>query len=297
MYLCYIDESGVPKVPGNSSHFVLAGLTVPIWHWRDADSQIAGILQRYGLANEELHTAWLRRRYPEQEKIAGFEQLDHAARRSAVQRARSAHLLALQRSQQSKTYRHAKANFRKTDAYIHLTYAERLAVTEDVANCIGSWGFARLFAECIDKLHFDPVRTGRTIEQQAFEQVVSRFERYLQNTSRGTAQRSYGLLVHDNNETVARKHTDLMREFHRQGTLWTDVDHIIETPLFVNSTLTSMVQAADLCAFALRRFVEFNDPGLFEKIFPRADRFGRYTVGVRHFSAATCVCQICTTHS
>jgi hypothetical protein len=298
MYLCYIDESGVPEVPGNSSHFILAGLAVPIWHWKDADTQLTRVMRKYGLADEELHTAWLRRRYPEQEKIANFEKMDRGARAFAVQQARAAHLLKLQSSQKSGTYLAAKKNFAKTRAYTHLTYDERLDLTREAADCIGGWGFARLFAECIDKLHFNPAKTGgRSIEQQAFEQVVSRFERYLQNTSRGLPQRSYGLLVHDNNETVSRKHTQLMREFHRQGTLWTGVSHIIETPFFVNSSLTSMVQAADLCAYALRRFVEFNDSDLFDRIFHRADRVGVYTVGIRHFSATACVCKICATHN
>jgi hypothetical protein len=33
MYLCYIDESGTPESSGNTSHFVLAGISIPIWHW------------------------------------------------------------------------------------------------------------------------------------------------------------------------------------------------------------------------------------------------------------------------
>lgn len=298
MYLCYIDESGVPEIPGNSASFVLAGLAVPIWHWRDADGRIAQIMRKYGLGEQELHTAWLRRRYPEQEKIPGFANFDYASRRSAVNRQRAIHLLKLQRSPNIKPYRTAKTNFQKTAAYVHLTFDERVNLTKEVADCIGNWGFARLFAECIDKTHFDPNRSnGRTVEQQAFEQVVSRFERYLQNMSSGLPQRAYGLLVHDNNQTVAKKHTQMMRDFHRQGTIWTGVSHIVETPFFVNSELTSMVQAADLCAYSLRRFVEYNDTDLFNRIFPRADRSGSYTVGVRHFSEQSCVCTICITHN
>lgn len=47
-----------------------------------------------------------------------------------------------------------------------------------------------------------------------------------------------------------------MRSFQARGTLWTDVDHIVETPFFVDSELTRMVQIADLCAYALRRYVD-----------------------------------------
>ena len=87
-----------------------------------------------------------------------------------------------------------------------------------------------------------------------------------------------------------------MRNFHKQGTLWTSIDHIIETPMFVDSGLTSMVQVADLCAYALRRYVENQETDLFYRIFQRADRVGSFTVGVRHFTVQECKCQICDTH-
>ncbi|MGO9238948.1 MAG: DUF3800 domain-containing protein [Methylocella sp.] len=297
MYLCYVDESGTPDVPGNTSHFVLAGITIPIWHWKDADRDVSAIMTRYDLAQHELHTAWLLRPYLEQDNIPGFENLGRAARRTAVERARNTHLLKLQqRKGGHKAYRQARKNYEKSEAYIHLTKHERLTLAEDVADTVGSWGFARLFAECIDKLHFDPNRSSRTVEEQAFEQVISRFERYLNNINSGQSQKTYGLTVHDNNETVSRKHTSLMRHFHQRGTLWTSVNDIIETPMFVDSSLTSMVQVADLCAYSLRRFVENGEENLFRRIFSRADRFGGNTVGVRHFSARNCVCQICQSH-
>ena len=84
MYLCYIDESGTPEIPGNTSHFVLAGLSIPISYWRNADREVSQVLGAYGLENEELHTAWLLRKYLDQTKIPNFEQLDWASRRSAV---------------------------------------------------------------------------------------------------------------------------------------------------------------------------------------------------------------------
>lgn len=72
-----------------------------------------------------------------------------------------------------------------------------------------------------------------SVDEQAFEQVVSRFEQYLQNISMGK-KTNHGLLIHDNNQTVALKHTMLMKDFHNKGTLWTSIKNIIETPLFVD---------------------------------------------------------------
>ena len=220
--------------------------------------------------------------------------MDRAARRSAVQRARTKELLRLQK-QGAPGYKQVKKTFAQTAAYIHLTLAERRGLVSALGDLIASWQSARLFAECIDKTHFDPTKTKRSIGEQAFEQLVSRFEQFLVNTG-GTGKTSYGLLVHDNNETVAKKHTDLMRQFHLNGTLWTQIKRIIDTPLFVNSSLTSMVQIADLCAYALRRYFENGETDLLSKVLVRADRVGKTLVGVRHFAGPKCACAVCQAH-
>jgi hypothetical protein len=126
--------------------------------------------------------------------------------------------------------------------------------------------------------------------------VVSRFEHFLSNIDSGQDHRTHGLIVHDNNETIARKHTKLMMRFHAQGTLWTNIEHIIETPLFVDSSLTRMVQVADLCSYAIRRYLENGETNLFERVFRRADRVGSRVVGTRHFTDQSCTCDICQAH-
>ena len=296
MYLCYIDESGTSDIAGNTSHFVLAGVSIPIWHWRDADGEVMAIKRRYGLEDAEIHTAWLLRKYLEQFRIDGFDTLTRTQRSSEVRRARATHLLQLQKSNKHRAYRQTKKNYAHTDAYVHLTLQERTDFVAEIARCVSGWGFARLFAECIDKPYFDPARTRASVDEQAFEQLVSRLETYLQKTDDTQGQRNYGLIVHDNNETVERKHTLLMRDFHRKGTLWIDIERIIETPLFVDSQLTSMVQIADLCAYSLRRFLENGETQLFDHIYTRADRYLGRVVGVRHFTDETCQCAICRGH-
>lgn len=295
-YLCYIDESGVSSIPGNSSHFVLAGLSIPILLWKQADKTITVVLKKYDLEYEELHTAWMMRPYLEQSKIADFDKLNWKDRRSAVEKERTKELLRLQAAQKSQPYQQAKKNYRKTKPYIHLTFNERKALVKDVATVVAGWNYAKLFAECIDKIHFDPTKARVGVDEQAFEQVVSRFEQYLLNTSPKHGTKHRGLIVHDNNETIARKHTALMREFQEAGTFWTKIEHIVETPMFVDSSLTRMVQVADLCAYALRRYLENKEEELFKLIYQRADRVGKRVLGVRHFSEAKCACLICESH-
>ena len=294
MYLCYIDESGTSDLPGTSSHFVLAGFAIPIDQWKNCDRDISLALSKYGLETSELHTAWMIRSYLEQSKIPNFAALDWASRKSAVIRYRVGEILRLRKLSSPGPQRQAKKNYAKTEAYIHLTRAERLSALQDVSDTIGRWGNARLFAESIDKTHHDPNIAKRTVGEQAFEQVVSRFQHYLNHVS--GVEKKLGLLIHDNNQSVARKHTDAMRQFHQGGTLWTKVDNIIETPLFVDSSLTRMVQIADLCSYAIRRYCENGETDLFRRIFPRADRAGPKVVGVRHYAGRTCKCEICSVH-
>jgi len=294
MYLCYIDESGTPD-SGNTSHFVLAGLAIPIRQWKNCDNQIYSIKKKHGLEDSEIHVAWMLRRYREQESIPDFDALDYAQRRARVRALRAAELYRLQRAGNPKLYGQTKKNHKHTDAYIHLNHNERKVFIKEVAQRVGGWGYARLFAECIDKVYYNSIRTG-PIDEQAFEQVVSRFEHYLQNIDKRSESDVSGLIIHDNNQTIAKKHTQIMQRFHQRGTLWTKIKHIIETPLFVDSQLTSMVQISDLCGYALRRYLENQEEELLDQLFPRADRRFDVVVGIRHYADRSCGCKICAAH-
>jgi hypothetical protein len=293
MYLCYLDESGTPDLPGTSSHFILAGISIPSNCWKFCDSQINEAKKKYGLDNAEIHTAWMLRSYREQRLVQDFETKDYHQRRADISSYRKAELLRLQRSNVS-LYRQCKKNFRLTENYIHLTRQERKQLLIEVSEIIRSWDFSRLFAECIDKVYFDPVMAKNTIEEQSFEQIVSRFEQYLQITSHSCPVPNMGMLIHDNNPTMSNNLTALMIKFHTKGTLWTKVTNIIETPLFVDSKLTGMVQIADLCCYALRRYLENAETELFSNIFSRADKKDGRVVGVRHYTKPGCRCYICT---
>jgi hypothetical protein len=298
MYLCYIDESGTSEIPGNTSHFVLAGLTIPIWKWNYCERRISSIKKKFQLEMAEIHTGWILRNYTEQNKITNFEKLSPQDRRYHVETLRKQELLRLQKSKNPKAYKQTKKNYKQTEGYIHLTFQERKEFIKAIASEIGTWSFSRLFAECIDKVFFNPRKSTLTSDEQAFEQLVTRFEKYLKscnNTPEG--KKYYGLLVHDNNDTIAQKHTQLMKKFLRYGTFWTSIDNIIETPMFVNSELTSMIQLADVCSYTLRRYLENGEEVLFDEIFKRADRKGKTVVGVRHFSNPACRCKICAAHN
>src|SRR5262245_24694561 len=136
MQLCYIDESGTSDIPGNSSHFVLAGIAIPIWQWNNCDRQIHIIKKRYGIENAELHTAWILRPYLEQRRIPNFDSLDYRQRVYEVRRIRNAELLRLQRAN-VRQYWQTRKNYNKTNSYIHLTHDQRRALILEVAAQVG----------------------------------------------------------------------------------------------------------------------------------------------------------------
>lgn len=284
MYFCYLDESGVVEHTANSDHFILLGFAIPAGTWRDKDRQVDIVKDKYGLRDVEVHTAWMIRDYQEQKIVPDFQALDWSARRQALLGVRA---LNLGRSGR-KSSKELLKNYKKTAAYVHLTQQERLACVTELAGLIGSWSDVRLFCDAHAKHHLN----GLDHYKIAFEQVVTRFNTYLD-----IATDKLGLLVQDNNQTVAKRLTEVMRLYHQQGTLWSKINKIVETPLFVDSELTSMVQMADLCAYATRRFFEKGERPLFDLIRTRFDRNRDKLVDLRHFTGRTqCQCDVCIDH-
>jgi hypothetical protein len=290
MQICYLDESGNYVRKGTTPCFVLLGLAIPATAWRGHDAEVAKVLHQHDMVGE-IHTAWIARRYPEQERIAGFEQMDATARRNAVLRERKIDL-GKAGLKGRKAVELLSKNYRKTVHYIHLTHKERHVVLRTLADLIGTWGDAVLFADAQQKAAHPAAMSDERILEFAFEQVVSRFHHYLERRDV-----TPGILVQDRNDTAADRLTRLARRYHERGTPWASYTRIVETPLFVDSCLTSMVQLADLCAYATRRFFENNETDLFNRIYPRFHRQGAKLVGLRHFTGkGACGCIVCKDH-
>ena len=289
MHILYMDESGVEELRAGTPHFVLLGLALPAEKWRVFDTALGNIKANYGLREAEIHTAWMHRRYSEQESISGFEALSRDHRLVAAEEAirRRAGVIGVQGSKKKITaYRRES---RAIQPYLHLTRAERLDCLETLARTLAAWPDVRIFAEAISKPDFQLGQ--RTPYEMAFEQVLTRFQAFL------TYKHDMGIVVHDNNSTAAPRLKKLTREFHAFGTLYRQITSIVETPLFVDSSLTSMIQMADLCAFALRRLIENDEETLWNHVEKRVDRIETTRVGVRHFTGGrACDCRICIAH-
>ena len=289
MHILYVDESGIEDLSSGTSHFVLLGVAIPSEQWKSLDSALGDLKATYDLRDAEIHTAWMHRRYSEQESIADFDALSRPERRSATELAvkrRAGGVGILGSANKVKAYRRES---RAIAPYLHLTRAERIACLEELAREIASRRDVRIFADAISKPDF---KTGHsTPYEMAFEQVLTRFQAYLEVSG------STGIVVHDNNATAAPRLTKLARKYHASGTFYRKITNIVETPLFVDSSLTSMIQIADLCAFSLRRLLENGEDGLWNIVETCADRQGNTCVGVRHYTGRrSCNCRICRAH-
>jgi hypothetical protein len=293
LHIIYVDESGVPEQVQDSSHFVVAGLAIPARAWKEHDRQVRGIMGQARMPHVELHAAWLARRYPEQQRIANFESLDDSGRRIAVRAERKLDL-AKASLRGPAAVKGLARNYKKTDAYLHLTHAERVAALRQIADMLGSWTDARLFADAQRKPDLSSSQRARSRET-ALEQVTTRFNTFLSKTQGGDG---LGIVVHDQHQAESVHLTTLFREWHEKGTKFSHIPRIAETPLFVDSSLTLMVQLADLAAFAIRRFFDRGEVDLLDRIYGRfdRDRWGK-VVGLRHYTAkASCTCRACKDH-
>lgn len=292
MKLFYLDESGNPELSGSSGSYVLVAVGIPIEKWTYCDKCINQLKASYNLSQAEIHTAWMLRTYWEQEEIEGFESMSPDERRVAVIAERERRIQKHKSSKSDKALKNMKKTYKNTEAYIHLTYKERERFIFDLVSKIKSWTFIRIFAEIIDKNEYHPPQPDLTPATQAFERIVTRIEKYLSHISND--QKEYGLLIHDECESVQASHVCNMRQYQRRGTFKSDIKHIIETPLFVSSRYTNMVQIADCCAYALRRYYDSEDTSLYTVIKTRADKIGADVVGFNHYTFnGNCTCDLC----
>lgn len=299
MYLLYLDASGTPDPNDNTTHFALVGICVHEGTWFALEKRMASLRRRYQFQDLpfEFHAKDICIEYPEQKKIPDFAQMDWPNRRSAVLTARAAKI----GTYTGKKLENKRAYFRLTDPYIHLTRQERSKLYEDALDIVGGHQGIKLFGEIIDKRHFGSVSPGGNMIQQAFSQVVSRFDAFLQRANRNRDDGvDNGLLLFDNEPTYETMITRIFHGFRTHGHDWGQLRHVIEAPLFVDSKAVTSVQAVDLCSYALRRYVEkaprensFEEAN-FMRVFHCFDRHGSSLHGLRHYCARnSCTCRIC----
>lgn len=150
--------------------------------------------------------------------------------------------------------------------YFPLEDRER-AVT-DALSTIKSDPYNRVFACVIRKAAVSP----RDPVEVAFEQIASRFDRYLIRLHKsGNTQR--GLIIFDKStyETTIQA---LATDFKTIGYTWGIIRNFAEVPLFLDSKASRLIQLADLVAYAVFRKYTRNDNEYFSVIEPCFDQEG-----------------------
>jgi len=104
----------------------------------------------------------------------------------------------------------------------------------------------------------------------AFEELVSRFDIYLNRIYREQNYSHKGLIICDKSvyETSLQK---LSIEFRKEGTRWRDIRNIREVPIFVDSKASRLVQLADHIAYSVFRRYNAGDLTYFNCIENRFD--------------------------
>ena len=150
-------------------------------------------------------------------------------------------------------------------------------------------GPARAFACVVHKAsypHLDPMEI-------AFEDLCSRFDQYLQRLRKSGDPQS-GLVILDKSayETTLQR---MSIEFRTLGTSWGVIKHLADTPLFVDSRASRVIQLADHVAYAVFRRYQAGDTQYLDRIASKFDTEDGVVHGLAHKESGNpdCMCLAC----
>jgi hypothetical protein len=307
MYLLYVDASGAADLSDVSTrHYVLLGLCVHEGTWFALDKRLNGLKKNYCQPGEEfeLHAAQFACTIKEQDEIPGFAGMSWTDRQLQVTALRQAKIAA-EPTAAAKKARHER--YRRTNPFIHLTRHERSRLLEDALDLVAAHRGIILFGEAVSKAH--PAVVGGQCDpvHQAFEQVVARFDAFLKRTDDWKLQRSprrsmdNGLLVLDQDYSTEASIVNQFRDYRKKGHPWGRMRHVMDVPFFASSDHVCGLQLVDICAYAVRRYLDKNavagshEEKNFQRVFHRFDRdnLGKLH-GLRHYvPTGVCTCLIC----
>ena len=115
----------------------------------------------------------------------------------------------------------------------------------------------------------------------AFEDLCSRFDKLLGQLNRSNDTMERGLIILDKSthETTLQ---EMSVRFRTQGTRWGHIRNLAETPLFVDSRASRLVQLADHVAYSVFRYYEAEDMRFFNQIGDKFHSDGGIVHGLSH---------------
>jgi hypothetical protein len=188
---------------------------------------------------------------------------------------------------------HASEIFsRKTPPWNTLSKEEAQGVIKAVLKIIASSSNSTYAFACA--VHKNSFSSADALNL-AFEDLCQRFDIYLSRLN-AEGERQKGLLILDDSsyETTLQ---ELAKNFRTIGTQWGSVKHICDTPFFVNSKASRIVQLADHIAYAVFRRYNASDTLYFDIIAHKFYQSEGVTHGLAHKHKLTipCMCMACLT--
>ncbi|MDX1969430.1 MAG: DUF3800 domain-containing protein [Planctomycetaceae bacterium] len=188
---------------------------------------------------------------------------------------------------------HASEIFsRRADPWRNMSSDEARGVIKAVLTIVQrSYDSARVFACAVHK----PSYPNTDIMELAFEDLCSRFDHLLKRVS-SSGERHRGLVILDESahETTLQR---LARDFRTLGTRWGVIRNFADTPLFVDSRASRVVQVADHIAYAVFRRFNAGDAQYFDIIAAKFDQSDGVVHGLAHKQKVipNCMCPGCLT--
>ena len=186
---------------------------------------------------------------------------------------------------------HASETFaRRSEPWKRLTPDEARGTIKSVLDVLAdAYESARAFACVVHK----PSYPDRDPMEIAFEDLCSRFDRYLQRLrTSGNTQRGLVILDKSAHETTLQK---MSIEFRTLGTRWGVIRNLADTPLFVDSRASRVIQLADHVAYAVFRRFQARDAQYFDRIAHKFDAEDGIVHGLSHKEPSNqhCMCPAC----
>ena len=186
---------------------------------------------------------------------------------------------------------HASEIFaRRQDPWKKMSTDEARGVIKAVLTVLAkSYDTAKILACAVHKASY-PTKDSM---KMAFEDLCSRFDQYLSRESaKGDRQRGLLILDRTTHETSLQK---MARDFRTLGTQWGVIRNLAETPLFVDSRASRVVQLADHVAYAVYRRYNVGDSQYFDIIAHKFDNVDGVIHGLAHkqLSNPNCMCLGC----
>lgn len=165
---------------------------------------------------------------------------------------------------------------------------DRIQAIKDCLSIIAnSRGKIRIFAAVLERGADggeDPIRS-------CFEQVASRFDKYLRRLYVREGEPQRGIAIFDKSSTE-KSIQNLARTFKNDGHSFGKITNFAEVPLFLDSKASRMIQLADLVAFAIYRHYQANDSQYYEIIRNCFDSVGGTVHGLHVRRARPAVEQV-----